>query len=179
MIRLQLTIVTPQVNHFRGWKYSMGLLANSHESLAHLAILLNKVQPPGNWAIYLHLSCGPGELIHHLVTSCCLWPLSLDPWLDFADSPGCWLPWREPPSRITSSFSGAPLSSLSPSPSSSEEPTLMRWADWASLCQGARNSKQMIKTSFTQNTSGPTDPQLERFRVGDQTVSFPSTQRQG
>lgn len=159
-----------------GWKYSMGLLANSYESLTHPTTLLSEAS--GSWAIYPHLSCGPRKFIHHPVTSCYLWPLSSNipstwtcswPLLTYqaAGFPGGGLP-AEPPHPS--------LEFLSPPISSSTQPTLLHRADSASLDQGARSSQRMIKASFTQNMSGPTDLLLQPFRAGPQTFHM---QRQG
>lgn len=105
MVRLQQTMtVTPTVNNFTGEKCSLGILAKSHETLAHLAVLFNKVPPTGNWATSPQRSCGPRELICHLIL---LQPpltilqhlIDSGPQLAFSDSPGCRLPGRGTPEQ--------------------------------------------------------------------------------
>ena len=154
----------------------MGILANSHEILAHPAVLSNKARPAGDWAISRLLFLRP-QGVHQSVHpapaacdhSCTSRPLRPTP--VSAYSPDRWLPWRgrlptEPPRPPLGLLPLPPP--LHPAHSAAQNSPRYPWP----RCQ------QMRETSFTQNVSGPINPQLEHFRVGCRTVSFPSMPRQ-
>lgn len=124
----------------------------------------------------MNLSCGPRRLIQHLIL--CHLPATihtiiLDPQLGFADSLGCWLPWKgTSPQSLLICLSGSPPSSSPPS-----RPPYYEELSGVSL-SGCQEQPADGKNTLHTEHVWPLNPQLEHFRIGHQTTSFPSTQRQ-